>query len=197
MIPAPPVLRVPAADLAVVGLLAIVAAAALAGPDALVLGAFTAEGVARGEWWRVLTAHVVHVNAAHAALNAAGLLVLYALFRPWVRVAAILGLTLWLSLVVSAGVAWRLSGEIGGYAGLSGILHGYWAAGVWAAWRARRREAAVAGALLIGKLAWEAVHGDTGTAGLIGAPVVTEAHLYGALGGVAAMLVVRLLGARR
>ena len=38
--------------------------------------------------------------------------------------------------------------------------------------------------LIFAKLVWENTFGQTGTAQLIGSPVLTEAHLIGAIGGV-------------
>ena len=38
--------------------------------------------------------------------------------------------------------------------------------------------------LITAKLVWENTFGKTGTAQLIGSPVLTEAHLIGAIGGV-------------
>ena len=50
-------------------------------------------GIAAGEHWRWLTAHLVHLDLAHAVLNAAGLALVWVLFfdlysvRRWLLVA--------------------------------------------------------------------------------------------------------------
>src|SRR5688572_31528312 len=36
--------------------------------------------LAAGEWWRLLSAHVVHLDLEHAVLNALGLVLMWALF---------------------------------------------------------------------------------------------------------------------
>jgi hypothetical protein len=77
------------------------------------------------------------------------------------------------------------------YAGISGLLHGVWAAG--AVQAARRRE--LAGWLLLLALAFKLWREYQLGAGVLVAalPVVTEAHRYGAFG---ALLVVAALWRR-
>src|SRR5215831_9002883 len=36
--------------------------------------------IGQGEWWRLLTAHFVHLDAGHASLNGLGLVLMWALF---------------------------------------------------------------------------------------------------------------------
>lgn len=71
------------------------------------------------------------------------------------------------------------------YAGLSGVLHGLYTAValVYLQYRKERNFALLVLGLIIAKLIWENTFGQTGTAQLIGSPVLTEAHLYGAIGG--------------
>jgi rhomboid family GlyGly-CTERM serine protease len=91
----------------------------------------------------------------------------------------------WLLVILGSAVAidialWWLAPAVQWYAGISGVLHGVWAAG--ALQSVRRRE--ITGGLLllalIAKLAREQYAG----ASLVVAsfPVVVEAHLYGAIG---------------
>ncbi|MGB9038747.1 MAG: rhombosortase, partial [Acinetobacter calcoaceticus] len=70
-------------------------------------------------------------------------------------------------------------------AGLSGVLHGLYTAValVYLQYRKERNFAFLVLGLIIAKLIWENTFGQTGTAQLIGSPVLTEAHLYGAIGG--------------
>ena len=72
------------------------------------------------------------------------------------------------------------------YAGLSGVLHGlYTAVGVvYLQYKNERKFAILVLALIAAKLIWENTFGQTGTAQLIGSPVLTEAHLIGAIGGL-------------
>lgn len=146
------------------------------------------DAVAAGQWWRLLTCHLVHLDAGHAVLNATGLALLWALF------ARIYGIGSWLLAIAIAIVAidagfWFLSPRLQWYVGASGLLHGVFACGCLAMIRARDRIGVIAGALFVAKLAWEQWHGP-----LPFEPaerVVTVAHLYGAAGGVLAGLLLR------
>jgi len=78
------------------------------------------------------------------------------------------------------------------YVGLSGVLHGALAAGAVAWWRQETKPLALALSLvLVAKLAWEQLHGALPFSGDM--PVIVDAHLYGALGGLAAGLCICLL----
>src|ERR1700741_1791930 len=48
-----------------------------AGREAL---SFDRTAIASGEWWRLLSAHFVHLGAEHAALNGLGVVLMWALF---------------------------------------------------------------------------------------------------------------------
>lgn len=157
------------------------------GGDALRLALrYERTALADGEWWRLASAHVVHLDLEHAVLNALGLALLWALFaaeftgRRWLAIvaASIAG--------VDAGL-WFLEPALGWYVGASGALHGVLAAGALARLRRHRMEGAALAVLLIGKLAWEQTQGALPLT--ISGPVVVDAHLYGALGGFAAALV--------
>jgi len=74
-----------------------------------------------GEWWRLITAHVVHLNPFHAILYAVVLILLAALFGRVFTPArhgvhAIIGI-----LCIDAGLIWL--GNLEWYVGLSGLLH--------------------------------------------------------------------------
>jgi hypothetical protein len=82
------------------------------------------------------------------------------------------------------------------YVGLSGVLHGALAAGAVAWWRHESRLLAlVLSVIFIGKLVWEQWHGALPLSGDL--PVVVNAHLYGALGGALAGLLLWLQAHRQ
>ena len=150
--------------------------------------------LADGEWWRALGAHLVHHDARHLLLNLAGLVLLWWLYAPDARTRDWALVALGSALAVAAGL-WFGAPELAWYLGASGVLHGGWAAAGVAAHRRWRLESAVTLGLLGAKLAWERVAGPLGAeAG--GLAVVVDAHLYGALGGLAAALALGL-GRRR
>lgn len=152
---------------------------------------FDRAGIADGEWWRLLSGHLVHLGPSHMLLNVAALLLLWWLVGP--------GLTLggWL-LVIAASVAcidlglWFLDPGLSWYVGMSGLLHGLFAAGIIARLRSAPVEALVLGVLLAAKLLFEQLAGPLpGSEASAGGAVVVNAHLYGAAGGVVAALGLR------
>ncbi len=147
-----------------------------------------------GEWWRLFSAHVVHLGSRHLLFNAAGLTLLWCMFarswRPWQWLA----IALLSMLGIDAGL-WLLSPGVQWYVGASGVLHGVWAAGAWSEWRKRRALSWLPALLLAGKLLGEQWQGDSLILG--GIPVVLAAHLYGAAGGALLPLLWQLRQSRR
>ena len=148
---------------------------------------YTRANLAEGQWWRLLGAHVVHLDTRHAMLNAAGMALLWALFarsfRPWQWLVAILLIV----AAVDAGL-WFLSPRISWYVGASALLHGVFACGAVAMIRGGERLGWVVAAVFVAKLAWEQWQGPLP---LSAGPVVTASHLYGAAGGLLAGLLLR------
>ncbi|MBV6416582.1 MAG: hypothetical protein CMLOHMNK_01176 [Steroidobacteraceae bacterium] len=140
--------------------------------------------LAAGEYWRLLTAHVVHLDSRHAALNSLGLVLLWALFARDFTPRRWLAITIAAALAIDAGLWWLAPG-IQWYVGASGVLHGVMAAGTLAHLRRGDFDGWILAAFLAGKLALEqfVVLPFAG-----GAPVVVQAHLYGAIGGLTAAL---------
>jgi len=136
------------------------------------------------QWWRVLTGNLVHLGPMHLALNLIGLGLVFGLFRTAFTNVAWSAVILVCCMSVSLGLLW-FQPEVHWYVGLSGMLHGMFAAGALAVRRTQARWSALCLAGLAIKLAIEHIAGDPwGTAGLTGAPVITSAHLYGSMGGV-------------
>ncbi len=139
--------------------------------------------IASGEVWRWLSGHWVHHNGTHLLMNLAGLVLLWGLY---VRDAA---LWAWCAVVCAAACAvsgglWLLDPEVLWYLGLSGVLHGIWAAAAVFAWRRWPTEAVVTATLLAVKLGVEHARGPwVGVALDHSLPVIVDAHLFGALGG--------------
>ena len=150
-------------------------------------------GLAAGEAWRLLTAHLVHLGVRHLWLDLAGLALLWGLYARALRPVAWLVALAAAVAAIDAGL-WWLAPAVDWYVGLSGVLHGAWAAGAIGAWRESRGLAAASLALLAAKLAAEQWQ-QGGVAGT-GLPVVVDAHLYGALGGLAGLAILGLLHRR-
>jgi rhomboid family GlyGly-CTERM serine protease len=149
---------------------------------------FQRDALAHYQWWRLLSAHLVHLGWQHALLNCAGLVLLWMLFareyspRRW----------LWISLLAAATIdagLWFLRPTVEWYLGASGVLHGAWAAGACAMYRRGDDLGAALLLLLIVKLVYEQQSGSSLFEGDL--PLVSAAHLFGTLGGLLGALLPR------
>lgn len=147
--------------------------------------------VAQGQWWRLLTGHIVHLGWTHLALNLMGLALMWALFFPDYSVRGWL-VILSCSLVTIDAAFFFIERDVRWYVGLSGLLHGVMAAGTIAYVRRREPGAWVLVPFLIGKLIYEQLVGTMPySLDSAGGPVVVDAHLYGVLGAVIGVLALR------
>ena len=145
-------------------------------------------GLAAGELWRLLTAHVVHLDLRHALLNCIGLALLWVLFARAYRARAWLAIVAASIAAIDAGLWWWNS-TVDWYVGSSGALHGVLAAGVVAQLRSGDRLGWLLLTVIAVKLAYEHAAGALPFAG--NDPVVVAAHLYGAVGGALAATFLR------
>jgi rhomboid family GlyGly-CTERM serine protease len=158
----------------------------LGGDSARELFRYDRVALADLELWRLASAHLVHLSVGHTALNVIALAIIAVLFDSvldsidWIVAACLSALAIDLGLfAASPEVAW--------YVGLSGALHGIMVAGALTLAVARSRFGAIMLLLVIGKIAWEHFAGPVPFSELTsGGPVVTDAHLYGAVGGAVA-----------
>ncbi|HEX3848684.1 MAG TPA: rhombosortase [Steroidobacteraceae bacterium] len=135
--------------------------------------------IAAGGWWRLLTAHIVHLDLHHLILNELGLVLMWSLFADDYDAVEWCAIVLSGALAISSGL-WWLSPGVAWYVGASGVLHSVMAAGTvkhllnhsWDRW--------ILSVGLCIKLLWEqwAERRGVSTAG-----IVVDAHLYGALCG--------------
>jgi len=163
------------------------------GPGVTEMLRFERAAIAGGEYWRLVSGHFVHLSGAHAALNVAGVVLVWLLvgqafrWRGWVLV------SLAVLLSINAGL-WWWSPQLSWYVGLSGLLHGWLAAGICGTANLRRADALLLGVVLVAKLIFEQWYGALpGSEKAAGGPVVVDAHLYGALGGLLAGVLATLV----
>jgi rhomboid family GlyGly-CTERM serine protease len=174
--------------LAVCGLLLLVQACTGAAGGQLLR--YERAGLASGELWRLVTAHFIHLDLEHAVLNTLGITLMWALFardyrpRQWVSIVA------GSIIAIDAGL-WLCSSTVRWYVGSSGALHGVMAAGTYAHLRRRDLDGWLLCAFLIGKLAYEQLAGALPFYVSSAGAVIVDAHLYGALGGLAVALTMR------
>jgi len=165
----------------VLATLAICLALELGGDEWRRLGRYDRVALESGEYWRLVSAHFVHLGWAHLWPNLAALLIIGALFQDLLR-----GLDWVVAGLVSAaaidtglflfdpGVQW--------YVGLSGVLHGLVAAGALEAMLRRQTIGWVLAIGLCAKLLYEQTVGAMPFSAGVGGAVIVAAHLYGAAG---------------
>jgi rhomboid family GlyGly-CTERM serine protease len=134
--------------------------------------------IAAGGWWRLLTAHIVHLDWRHLILNELGLVLMWSLFAQDYDAVEWCVIVSAGALAISSGL-WWLSPRVDWYVGASGVLHSVMAAGAAKHLAERAWDRWILTLGLAGKLAWEQWGGSP-------APlIVVDAHLYGALCGFA------------
>ena len=146
-----------------------------------------------GQWWRVLTGNLVHLGYPHLLLNMTGLILITLLLAHalTVRQWAVTGLCSMLGvgfglLIFDPQLSW--------YVGLSGALYGLLLGGAIAEFRNHKPIACLIAAYTIGKVIWEQIYGAVESSEAItGGNVIVNAHLYGMVAGVLAVLAMRML----
>ncbi|MES9850772.1 MAG: rhombosortase [Candidatus Thiodiazotropha sp. L084R] len=141
-------------------------------------------GINNGEWWRLLSAHLVHLGWGHLWMNLIGLWLIWSLFINHTQIYWCTFIFIPLIIGTSAGL-WFFTPELIWYRGLSGALHGLL---IWALLRRFKSEPLLSAGLLLAlaiKIGWEQWHGPMpGSESMANGRVVVESHLYGALSGV-------------
>ena len=84
--------------------------------------------IAAGGWWRLLTAHIVHLDLHHLILNELGLVLVWSLFASDYDPVEWCAIVLSGALAISSGL-WWLSPHVAWYVGASGVLHTVMGAG--------------------------------------------------------------------
>ena len=167
----------------VVALLVVCALLALGGDELRNLGRYERQAIEGGEYWRLVSGHLVHLGLGHLWPNLAAAAILGLLFEgvfrnaDWVRVGVASAAAIDLGL-------YALEPQVLWYVGLSGVLHGYVAAGALALLVRRDKLGVVLAIGVAAKVIFEQVAGPVPfTAESVGGPVVVAAHLYGVIGG--------------
>ncbi len=140
--------------------------------------------IVAGQWWRLFTGNFVHLGWWHVGLDLGGITLL------WILVGDVLSGWRWIlaTLAGAWGVGlglWWAWPHVIWYVGISGVAHTYWAAGALLLFTRRRWEGGALLALLAMKLGWEQAVGPLpSSSDILHEPIVTSAHLIGAITGV-------------
>ncbi|NQZ24571.1 MAG: rhombosortase [Colwellia sp.] len=148
--------------------------------------------VNQGELWRVFSGHFFHTNGFHFLLNGAAVIMLWALHGHFYTIKTYSFVFVVSAIICAVGIHW-FSLDIDQYVGLSGVLHGLF---IWGAIEDIKAKERTGYLLLFGillKIAHEQFYGASeDVAALIGANVAINAHLWGAIGGIVAILMLKI-----
>ena len=160
-------------------------------PQASQLLAYYHTGIAQFELWRLISATFCHTNFNHLLLNIFGLVITLALFIDTFKPIKIFPIIIFNSVFIGIALFF-LEPQIIWYVGLSGVLHGLFSYGIAADIANKDRWGYLLGSGFIIKILYEQVFGaQQSTIELIGAPVLVNAHLYGAFAGIVFYLIKR------
>lgn len=168
------------AAIACLTLALLIGALCLGGAQLTELLRYDRAAIDSGQLWRLISGHLVHAGVVHALLNMAGIALIALLFPEPLPLWAWAWRVLIISCGISALIYWQLP-QLEWYVGLSGTLHGLFVLGFWWLYRQGDRLSLLLLAALIAKLAWEHFMGPiSSNEALVGVPVLTQAHSYGA-----------------
>ncbi|CAK0742821.1 Rhomboid domain-containing protein [Gammaproteobacteria bacterium] len=137
-----------------------------------------------GALWRIFTGQLAHLGWPHLVLNLATLILIMVIYNGTFSALAWWRITL--VCMVGTGVGLLVfNPKVTWYVGLSGLLHGWFAAGAIVIFLSGALEGAWLLALLAIKLVWEQWQGSLSSF-LIDANgiIIVAAHLHGALSGL-------------
>ena len=154
--------------------------------------AFDRMQIEQFQWWRLLTANLLHTNANHLLLNLIAVALLWALHGQYFRLGQYT-LMFFILCISTTLLIYGFAKQLQWYVGLSGVLHGVFLIG---AYFDIKQGMKTGWLLLVGvliKVGHEQIFGASqDIADLINATVAIDAHLFGTISGL--MIIVILYG---
>jgi rhomboid family GlyGly-CTERM serine protease len=151
----------------------------LGGPHLTQILRYDRAAIAAGEWWRLLSGNLVHMNGWHLLFNLLSLVLLVFLCPErlsageWLRRVVVIGTGMSLCL-------YWLKPQLQTYVGLSGLVYGLFALGLGRQALQRDKIGIACVVFLTGRVGGELLFGAPASeTELIGGEVVAESHLYG------------------
>ncbi len=142
------------------------------------------DAILSGEFWRLASGHLVHLNTPHLFMNLLGFWLIWLLFLTRESACALCLYRLPVLMIGSALTLLALSPEVAWYRGLSGALHGLLALALLRQCESQRLTGGVLLLLFVAKIGWEQTTGAVpGSEAWISGRVIVDSHLYGAIWG--------------
>lgn len=165
-------------------LTALIASLEIMRPWAFAVMEYQKEAIENGQFWRLLSAHFVHLTPWHMGMNLSGLAIIWICFLSrWTT------RYFWYAVVIASlfiSILFLVTDpSLLGYAGFSGVLHTLLVAGVIRAWRQDPWLNSTILITIVLRLSWEQSHwyNPDYLVSWIHGPVYPNAHLFGALAG--------------
>ena len=148
--------------------------------------------VSDNQWWRLFTAQLVHVDWPHWLLNMMGVGIVAFFFSRYDGLWHWLLVTGLCALTVGMGIH-LYNPEVARFVGLSGVLHGLFIYGAIREVSRFPMSGYALLAILVAKLGYEWVYGVMPyTQEMSSGNVITDSHLYGAIGGALIWMILTL-----
>ena len=143
------------------------------------------DAIFRCELWRILTGNLTHAGLGHWAVNMIGLWLLWFIYVDNSQKQYKMLLVLFVTSIGTCIGILILEPQLKWYVGLSGALHGLFAAGIVLSFRSEPKLQFLLAILLSSKLIYEQIMGPLpGTEQTTSVPVLVNSHLYGAITGI-------------
>ena len=148
---------------------------------------FEQVSISNGDYWRLLSGHLVHLNLPHTLMNLGALCLLMIMFWKDMSYPADLTTLICSIIFINIGL-YFFHPELTSYAGFSGVLHGLFLFYFLKTLPENKKVSIIALTVISLKLIWEQTPWAdiSETAKLIGGSVATMAHLYGGIFGLIA-----------
>lgn len=138
------------------------------------------QAISNGQWWRLLTAHFIHINTAHLTLNISSLLIIHYLLSS--RYDKHLLLFIVICCFFVSVCLFLFSSDIIWYAGLSAIIHGLFIVSSYLSNHIKIAvKSTIIAAVTLKTIAEQFFNSGWLSSELIDAAVIYDAHLYGVI----------------
>ncbi len=150
----------------------------LQGSDLAGLFMYDRQAISSGDYWRLISAHFVHLSWEHTFLNILGVLFCSLICRNLFRMELFFEV-LYLSLGISL-LLWVFNPELADYVGFSGVLYGLFLLGIWP--QRQDKFMLIMLAVIVLWAIWQwLIGGSEEEEVFIGGNIVGIAHIYGLL----------------